>query len=127
MDPSTSVEIHNRQPLVDAKVLGAGLAAHRVLFRFERDLLAFIERAQTSTFDGADVNENVGAAIIGLDEAKTLGRVEPLNCSGSHVTISKMRKALCLHDLRAGLIRFNDVLGIGAGFGVVDKAERSFE
>jgi hypothetical protein len=22
---------------------------------------------------------------------------------------------------------FNDVLGIGAGFGVVDKAERSFE
>jgi hypothetical protein len=51
----------------------------------------FVERAQTCTFDGADVNENVGAAIIGLDEAKTLGRVEPLNCSGSHVTISKMR------------------------------------
>jgi hypothetical protein len=39
------------------------------------------------------VNENVGAAIIGLDEAKTLGRVEPLNCSGSHVTISKMRES----------------------------------
>ena len=93
VDPSTSVEIRNRQPLVDAKVLGAGLAAHRVLLRFERDLLAFIERAQAGTFDGADVNENVGAAIIRLDEAKTLGRVEPLNCSGSHVTISKMRES----------------------------------
>ena len=79
--------------LIDAKVLGAGLAAHGVLLRFERDLLAFIERAQTRTFDGADVNENVGAAIIGLNEAKTLGRVEPLNCSGSHVTISKMRES----------------------------------
>src|SRR6185436_18626305 len=92
-DPSTSVEIQNRQPLIDAKVLGAGLAAHRVLLRFERDLLAFIERAQTRTFDGADVDENVGAAIIGLNEAEALGRVEPLNCSGSHVTISKMRES----------------------------------
>jgi hypothetical protein len=73
------------------------------------------------------VNENVISAVVGLNEAEAFGRVEPLNCSGSHVTISKMRKALCLHDLRAGLIRFNDVLGIGAGFGVVDKAERSFE
>jgi hypothetical protein len=87
------VEIPNRQPLIDAKVLGAGLAAHRVLLRFERDLLTFVERAQTRTFDGADVDENVGAAIIGLNEAKTLGRVEPLNCSGSHVTISKMRES----------------------------------
>src|SRR5438128_1515392 len=59
--------------LIDAKVLGAGLAAHRVLLRFERDLLTFVERAQTCTFDGADVDENVGAAIIGLNEAKAIG------------------------------------------------------
>jgi hypothetical protein len=39
------------------------------------------------------VNENVRSTIIGLNEAKTLGRVEPLNCSGSHVTISKMRES----------------------------------
>ena len=84
-DPSTSVEIPNRQPLVDAKVLGAGLAAHRVLFRFERDLLTFVERAQTCPFDGRNVDENVRSTIIGLNEAKTLGRVEPLNCSGRHL------------------------------------------
>jgi hypothetical protein len=77
--------------LTDAEIFRAGLAAHAVDLRFIRKLLAFIERAQTCTFDGADVNKNVGSAIIGLDEAKTLGRVEPLNCSGSHVTISKMR------------------------------------
>src|SRR4051812_16022206 len=73
--------------LADAKVLGAGLAAHRIGLRFERELLALIERAQTSAFNGADVNENVGSAVVGLNEAKTLGRVEPLNCSGSHVTV----------------------------------------
>jgi hypothetical protein len=77
--------------LTDAKIFRAGLAAHAVDLRFIRKLLAFIERAQTSTLYGADVDENVGAAIVGLDESEALGCVEPLNCSGSHFTISKMR------------------------------------
>jgi hypothetical protein len=76
---------------LDAEVFRAGLAALAVDLRFERDLLTFIERAQASTFDGADMNENVGAAIVGLDESEALGCVKPLHCSGSHFTISKMR------------------------------------
>src|SRR5205823_8455701 len=110
-DPSTSVVIPNRQPLVDAKVLGAGLAAHRVLLRFERDLLTFVERAQTCAFNGADVDENVGAAIIGLDEAKPLGRFDPLNVSGSHVPISKMRESALPTRPPRSLIRFQRCLG----------------
>src|SRR5688500_2562714 len=62
--------------LTDAEVFRAGLVAHAVDLRFIGKLLAFIERALTCTFDGADVNENVGAAIIGLDEAEALGCVE---------------------------------------------------
>jgi hypothetical protein len=73
--------------LAHAKVLGAGLAAHRIGLRFERKLLTLIEGAQTSAFNGADVNENVSSAVVGLNEAEAFGRVKPLNCSGSHVTI----------------------------------------
>src|SRR6266700_3658040 len=48
-------------------------------------LLAFIERTHAGTLDGADVHEHVVAAIVGLNEAEALCRVEPLNCSGSHL------------------------------------------
>jgi hypothetical protein len=33
------------------------------------------------------VNENVRSTRVGLNEAEAFGRVKPLNCSGSHVTI----------------------------------------
>src|SRR5258708_40368786 len=35
------------------------------------------------------MHEPVVAAVIGRDEAKALGRVEPLNCSGCHFIFSK--------------------------------------
>jgi len=60
-------------PLIDAKVLGACLAAHRVNLGFERDLLTFIKRTQARAFDSADVNKNVAFAIVWLDESKTFG------------------------------------------------------
>src|SRR5476651_551785 len=50
------------------------------------------------------MHEHVVAAVVGLNKAEALGRVEPLNCSGSHFNFSKMRiSASCPHDLRAGL------------------------
>lgn len=73
--------------LIDAKVLSAGFAAHAVGLDLERNLLAFIEGAQTGPFDGADMNEDVLAAVIGLDEAEALCRIKPLNCSGSHLCV----------------------------------------
>src|SRR5450432_4231911 len=87
-----------------AEVFRAGLAAHAVDLRFEGKLLAFIERAHAGALDGADVHEHVVAAVVRLNKAEALGRVEPLNCSGCHFNFSKMRKcASCPHDLRAGL------------------------
>src|SRR3984885_8371084 len=106
-----------------AEVFRAGLAAHAVDLRFERKLLAFIERTHAGAFDGADMDEHVVAAVIRLNEAEALCRVEPLNCSGSHFNFSKMRiRALCSHDLRASLIRFQRCLGEGSRFGAINKA-----
>jgi hypothetical protein len=73
--------------LIDAKIFSAGLAAHAVGLGLERYLLAVVEGAQTSTFDGADMNEDVLTAIVRLDEAEALCRVEPLNCSGCHYSL----------------------------------------
>src|SRR5438105_13081816 len=43
------------------------------------DLLAFIQAVQARTLDGADMDEHVLAAIGRLDEAETLGGIEPLH------------------------------------------------
>jgi len=37
--------------------------------------LPFIQAAQTSTLDGADVNENVGATTVRLNKSETICRV----------------------------------------------------
>lgn len=79
--------------LIDAQVFSAGLAAHAVGLGLERNLLTLVEGAKTSTFDGADMNEDVLPAIVGLNEAEALSRVEPLNCSSSYFSFSKMREA----------------------------------
>ena len=49
--------------------------------KFIADLLAFIEAMQTRTLNRADVDENVLAAAIGLNEAKSLRGIEPLHRS----------------------------------------------
>jgi hypothetical protein len=86
------------------------------------------ERAHAGTLDGADVHEHVVAAIVGLNEAKALGRVEPLNCSGSHLNSPRCAYARgCPHDLRASLIRFQRCLGEWSRFGAINKANRLFE
>src|SRR3984893_11524479 len=78
-----------------AKVFRAGLAAHAVDLRFERKLLAFVERTHAGALDGADVHEHVVAAVIRLNEAEALCCVEPLNCSGCHLTSPRCVDACC--------------------------------
>src|SRR5688572_4234442 len=48
------------------------------------DLLALVEGAQASAFDRADVNEDVLAAILRLNETEALLAVEPLNGARAH-------------------------------------------
>ena len=84
---------NQRQPLVDAKVLSAGLAAHAVGLGFERNLLTLVEGAQASAFDRADMNEDILPATVRLNEAETLCRVEPLQLFQLPFVISKMSKS----------------------------------
>src|SRR5882757_10319937 len=74
------------------------------------------------------MHEHIVAAIVGRNEAKALGRIEPLDCSGCHFIFSKMREcAMRPHAYRAGLIRFQRCLGEGSRLGAVNKADRLFE
>ena len=45
-------------------------------FEFEVQPIALIQCRHASTFDGTDVNESIGLAIIALDETKALHAVE---------------------------------------------------
>src|SRR3954466_8885180 len=67
---------------LNLEVLGRGLAAVGDFFVF--DGLPFIEGRKTSFLNCRNMNENVLAAIAGLDEPVTLGRVEPLHGTFSH-------------------------------------------
>ena len=49
------------------------------------DLLAFVQAAQARPLDRADMNENILAAIVGLNEAVALGGVEPFDGAVGHV------------------------------------------
>ena len=51
---------------------------------FVGDLLTFHDAVHTGALDSGNVDENVLAAIIGLNETKTLGCVEPLNGTCAH-------------------------------------------
>src|SRR3984957_8921205 len=96
----SEIPVHPRESLDrlashGAEVFRRCLAALAVELRFERKLLAFVERAHAGALDGADMHEHVVAAVVRLNEAEALCRVEPLNCSGSHLTSPRCAKARC--------------------------------
>ena len=73
-----------RQASLGAELIGRHLARALVLHELEGDLLTFPEIAHAGALDGADVDEHVLAAVIGLNETETLGRIEPLDCADAH-------------------------------------------
>jgi len=66
------------------KATGGLLAAATVCLHLVGDLLSFDQVAHSGALDSGDVDENVLAAVIRLDEAKALGFVEPLNGADGH-------------------------------------------
>jgi hypothetical protein len=66
------------------ELIGGGLAGALVLGDLVAHLLAFAQIAQAGALDRADMNENVRATIIGLDEAEAFLTIEPFHNSGSH-------------------------------------------
>jgi hypothetical protein len=67
-----------------AELIRRHLARTLVLGELVGDLLTFLEITHASALDGADVDEHVLPAVIRLDETETLGRIEPLDCTGAH-------------------------------------------
>src|SRR5664280_3720177 len=80
--------ISERAPLLTARlasnleVFGRSLAAIGNFFVF--DCLPFVQGGKASFLDRRNMNKNVLATAGGLDESKTLGRVEPLHSTFSH-------------------------------------------
>jgi len=72
------------QPSHGAQILGGGLAGPAVGDDLEGDLLPFVEGAHAGAFNGADMNEDVLAAGVRLNEAEALLVVEPLHGSDIH-------------------------------------------
>ena len=68
--------------------------------QIELHLLPFDQLAKARALDGADMDEGVLAAVIGLDEAETLGRVEPLH--GVPLSWEKALHSVACSPHRAG-------------------------
>jgi hypothetical protein len=76
-----------RDRSVDAQLVSRRLAGSPIRDDVELKLLSLVEGAQASTFDSADVDEDVFAAVIRLNEAKTFLAVEPLYRARTHEVI----------------------------------------
>jgi hypothetical protein len=69
------------------------LLAFRALRDFELDFLTFFEGLKTVHVDCGEVCEQILAAVIRSDEAKTFGIVEPLNSTSCHKELSNFNKS----------------------------------
>lgn len=75
-----------------AQLTRRGLARAAVFFQFVRDLITLVQARQTRAFNRGDVDEHVLAAVLGLNEAKALGRVEPLNDTVRHIILKHLNR-----------------------------------
>jgi hypothetical protein len=66
------------------KVFRGKLAVTIVLHGIEAELLAFMDRRETRTLNGRNMDEDIRAAIVRLNEAEAFGRIEELNSSNGH-------------------------------------------
>jgi hypothetical protein len=70
--------------LDSAQIVSRGLSGPAIGDYFVADLLTFIEIAHSCAFYRADVNKNILAAIVRLNEAETFLTVKPLHGSRRH-------------------------------------------
>jgi hypothetical protein len=70
------------------QVIRGGFAGFPIRDNVKGDLLSFVQAIHAGTLDGADVDKNVLAAVIWLDEAKAFLAVEPLHGSLRHENTS---------------------------------------
>ena len=70
---------------------GRDLARAPIPFRAEQHRLSFRQGRQSGAFHGGDVNEDILAAGLRLDEAKALGGVEPSHNAPGEVGVRARR------------------------------------
>lgn len=78
--------------LQSLKVFRCGLTRATILGRLKAHFLTVAETLEPSTLNGRDVDEDIRRAVIGLDEAIPLFRVEPFYCACSHWRSLKVSK-----------------------------------
>ena len=74
-----------------AQIVGRRLARAAICDDFVADLLTFTQRSKSGALNGADVHEDILAAIVRLDEAKAFLAVEPLYGSLRHENFFQVR------------------------------------
>jgi len=91
----------------------------------ELDLLTFRKAGKTRPFNGADVNEHIVSAVVGLDEAKTLLPIEPFHSTCRHSILQSARARF-----RATITRTNSTSSMSLEkepAGTFNKAQRLIE
>ena len=70
-----------------AVILGLAFAAVAIVYWTmpAGSLPSFLPGFEAGSFNGRDVHKYVLAAVVGLNESKSLGRVEPLHSTCRHV------------------------------------------
>ena len=76
----------------DPEIFCAALAALGVDLDLERDLLTFGEAGKTCALDSTHVNEYVAAAVVRLNEAKSLLAVEPV-CTENLIRVYRVTES----------------------------------
>src|ERR1700722_2007897 len=107
------------------KLAGRHLSASLVLLELKAELLALAEGAEARAFDRRDMNENVIAAVVGLDETKALGGVEPLHCTNRHVRCPCCASVRARQMTRA--IKFSERIEEDSGARSEEQAWRATE
>ena len=85
------------------KVHSRRLAGAAIFLDFVGDLLTFHETANAGALNSRDVDENVLAALIGLNEAVAFLIIEPLNGAGFHSDISYIVRSRSESSSRAAM------------------------
>jgi hypothetical protein len=86
-----------------AQIACRGLACFAISNEIEKDPLSLVEATHAGAFNSADMNEDVLAAVVWLNESKALMAIEPLHGSFCHIASSFPRP-------RGGMARSNSVM-----------------
>ena len=103
----------------DLEVYGLGALAAAVGFGVEADLLVFGQTRQARCLNSGDVDEDVRAAVVGLDEAKALISVEEFysaslgHASGPFLSARIRRGSIAMYPQAGERQAFVDIGGKG--------------